>query len=74
LLGFVAACLAIIMLSGLIHSCDKANDNPVSVSKAEVLKIYIDKNGTITHIHVEDINQRPKLEVIVEALKKMEEE
>jgi len=44
--GFVAACLAIITLSGFIHSCDKANDNPVSVSKAEVLKIYIDKNGT----------------------------
>jgi peroxiredoxin len=35
--------------------------------------IFIDKKGVITHIHVEDINQRPKLEVIVEALKKIEE-
>lgn len=34
--------------------------------------IFIDKNGIISHIHVEDINQRPKLEVIVQALKKME--
>jgi peroxiredoxin (alkyl hydroperoxide reductase subunit C) len=33
--------------------------------------IFIDKRGTISHIHIEDINQRPKLEVIVQALKKM---
>ena len=35
--------------------------------------IFIDKSGTIYHIHVEDVNQRPKLEVIAEALRKMEE-
>ncbi len=34
--------------------------------------IFIDKLGIIRHIHVEDINRRPKLEVIVEALKKLQ--
>jgi peroxiredoxin (alkyl hydroperoxide reductase subunit C) len=32
---------------------------------------FIDKTGTITHIHVEDINVRPKLEVIAAALEAM---
>jgi peroxiredoxin (alkyl hydroperoxide reductase subunit C) len=30
--------------------------------------IFIDKRGVIRHIHVEDINVRPKLEIIVQAL------
>ena len=32
---------------------------------------FIDKTGVLTHIHVEDINVRPKLEIIVHALEKM---
>jgi len=44
--GYVAACLAIIALSTLLYSCEKEYDNPGSISKTEVLKIYIDKNGT----------------------------
>ncbi len=35
---------------------------------AERALIFIDKNGIIRRIHVEDINVRPKLETIVEAL------
>lgn len=35
---------------------------------AERALIYIDKAGVITHIHVEDINVRPKLEDVVAAL------
>ena len=38
---------------------------------AERALIFIDKNGIITAIHVENINVRPKLETIVEELKKM---
>ena len=36
--------------------------------------IFIDKKGIIRHIHVEDINVRPKLEIIVDALKRMNAE
>jgi len=38
---------------------------------AERALIFIDKKGIIAHIHVEDINQRPKLDIIVKALEKM---
>ena len=33
--------------------------------------IFIDKQGVVRHIHVEDINIRPKLEIIAAALEKM---
>jgi len=33
--------------------------------------IFIDKQGVVRHIHVEDINIRPKLEIIAVALEKM---
>jgi ligand-binding sensor domain-containing protein len=49
LCGYLATCLALLVLlasSALIHSCDKEHDNPGSKSPAEVLEIYIDKNGT----------------------------
>lgn len=46
LIGYLAACFAIIALSAIIHSCVKEYDDPASISKAEVLEIYIDKNGT----------------------------
>ena len=32
---------------------------------------FIDKRGVIRHIHVEDINVRPKLEIIVQALQNL---
>jgi len=32
---------------------------------------FIDKQGVVRHIHVEDINIRPKLDIIAEALEKM---
>jgi peroxiredoxin (alkyl hydroperoxide reductase subunit C) len=38
---------------------------------AERALFFIDKAGRISHIHVEDINVRPKLDVIVGALKAM---
>jgi peroxiredoxin (alkyl hydroperoxide reductase subunit C) len=33
--------------------------------------IFIDKEGVVRHIHVEDINVRPKLEIIAAALEEM---
>ena len=39
---------------------------------AERALIFIDKKGVIRRIHVEDINVRPKLETIVEALADMQ--
>jgi peroxiredoxin len=38
---------------------------------AERALIFIDKQGIIRHIHVEDVNVRPKLEIIVDELKRI---
>ncbi len=38
---------------------------------AERALIFIDRSGLISHIHVSDINQRPKLEVIAQQLERL---
>ncbi len=42
-----------------------------SEDTAERALIFIDKKGIIRHIHVGDINQRPKLDLIAEQLERL---
>ena len=39
-------CFSIIVLSALVHSCDREPDDPDSIPEIEVFELFVDENGT----------------------------